>query len=158
VLSSNKIESLIRRINGLGGVSWREGIDPRNEIKRLVDELSMRRVLYQPYAWEVPAETITSVLQIRQEIVATLKNVAQGSREHRLLRIMAKACLDYLDDREIMNDREAMEEALETLRLLFGACLLVLSDRHGLNVGRELEAILPQGVDVAQLRIGLIGI
>jgi hypothetical protein len=155
---SNEIESIIRRINGVSGIAWKAGIDARDEIKRLVDELSMRRVLYQPHAWEVPEETITSVLEIRREIVATLKNVRQGSWEHRLLRIMAKACLNYLDNREISNDRRAMGEALDTLRLIFGACLLVLSERHDLDVGYQLKTILPQGVDVAELRIGLIGV
>ena len=156
--SSNRIESVLRRVNGVGGISWKEGIDPRDEVKRLVDELSMRRVLYQAHAWEVPEETVVSVLEIRREVVATMKNVRQSSWEHRLFRLMGRACLDYLDDRKIVCDRQAMEQALDTLRLLFGACLLVLAERHDLDVGSELAAIVPNVVDIADLRIGLIGV
>jgi hypothetical protein len=155
--ASNRLESVIRRINGIGGVSWKEGIDPRGEIKRLVDELSMRRVLYQPHAWEVPEETVSSVLDIRREVVATMKNVRQGSWEHQLMRLMARACLNYLDNREVIRDRRAMEQALDTLRLLFGASLLVLADRHDLDVGIELKTIIPNDVDISELRIALIG-
>jgi len=154
---SNEIESVIRRITGIAGVSWKGGVDPRDEIKRLVDELSMRRVLYHQHSCEIPQETIISVLEIRKHIVTTMKNAKQGSWEHRLLRVMAKASLDYLDNREISDNRQAMDEALDRLRLLFGSCLLVLSDRHDLDLGQELMKILPHGVDVAKLRIGLIG-
>lgn len=118
----------------------------------------MRRVLYQAHAWEVPEETVASVPEIRRDVVATLKKVRQGSWEHRLLRVMGKACLDYLDNREIVHDRQTMEQALDTLRLLFGASLLVLAERHDLDVGSELETIIPDDIDIAELRIGLIGI
>jgi len=118
----------------------------------------MRRVLYQAHAWEVPEETVASVLEIRREVVATMKKVRQGSLEHRLLRLMGRACLDYLDNREIVRDRRAMEQALDTLKLLFGAALLVLAERHDLDVGSELATIIPNDVDIADLRIDLIGI
>jgi hypothetical protein len=154
---SNEIASLARRLNGIGPISWKEGVDPRIEIKRLVDELSMRRVLYQPHAWEVPEETVASVLEIRRELVTTMKMVRQRSWEHRMLRIMAKASLDYLDNRDILHDRRVMEEALDKLRLLFGACLLILSEHHDLDLGQQLRTIVPQGVDWAALRVAMIG-
>lgn len=140
--SSKDIESLVRRINGIGPISWKEGIDARDQIKRLLDEFSCRRVLFQAHAWEVPEETVASVLDIRREIVATLKNVRQGRPEHRLLRLMAKGCLDYLDNREIPKDRKIMEAELDKLRLLFGACLLVLAERQDLDISGELRAIV----------------
>jgi len=154
---SNEIASLAYRLTAIGPLGWKEGADPRVEIKRLVDELSMRRVLYQPHAWEVPQETVSSVLEIRREIVATMKKVRQRSRDHRLLKIMANASLDYLDNREIVRDRHVMEGALDKLRLLFGACLLILSEHHDLNLGPQLKTIVPQGVDWAELRVAMIG-
>ena len=137
-----RIEFVLRRVNGFGAISWKEGIDPRDEVERLVDELSMRRALYQAHAWEVPQETMASVLEIRREVVATMKNVRQGSWEHRLLRLIGKACLDYLDNCEIVRDRRAMEQALDTLRLLFGTSLLVHAERHYLDVGSEHATII----------------
>lgn len=154
---SNEIASLARRLTTIGPLGWKEGADPRVEVKRLVDELSLRRVLYHPHSWELPEETVASVLEIRREIVSTLKKVRQRSRDHRLLKIMANACLQYLDNREILQNRQVMEEALDRLRLLFGSCLLILCEHHDLDVGQQLRTIVPQGVDWAELRVAMIG-
>ncbi|MFL0587809.1 hypothetical protein ACH0BU_14360 [Sphingomonas olei] len=154
---SNEIASLARRLTAIGPLGWKEGTDPRVEIKWLVDELSARRVLYHPHSWEVPEETVVSVLEIRREIVSTMKKVRQRSRDHRLLKIMADACLAYLDNREIPHNRNVMEEALERLRLIFGCCFLILSEHYDLALGRQLRTIVPQGVDWAELRVAMIG-
>jgi hypothetical protein len=154
---SNEIASLARRLTTIGPFGWKEGADPRVEVKRLVDELSSRRVLYQPHAWEVPEETVASVLEVRRDTVSTMKLVRQRSRDHRLLKIMADACLEYLDNREIVQNRQVMEEALDRLRLLFGSCLLILSEHYDLDLGQKLRTIVPQGVDWAELRIAMLG-
>lgn len=154
---SNEIASLARRLTAIGPFGWKEGTDPRIEIKRLVDELSARRVLYHPHSWEVPEETVASVFEIRREIVSTMKKVRQRSRDYRLLKIMADACREYLDNREISQNRTVMEEALERLRLLFGSCLLILSEHYDLDLGQQLRAIVPGGVDWAKLRVAMIG-
>lgn len=154
---SNEIASAARRLTSTGPLGWKEGADPRVEVKRLVDELSLRRVLYHPHSWEVPGETVASVFEIRREIVATMKNVRQRSRDYRLLKIMADACLDYLDNREVVQNRQVLEEALDRLRLFFGSCLLVLSEHHDLDLGQQLRTIVPRGVDWAELRIAMTG-
>lgn len=153
-IALHDLRSLLRRINGLSlwGAQWTNGADPRQEIKALFDELAQRRVLFAPHSWEVPHETITSVLEIRRYVVEAMKKLRSGSDTHKLLGVMASACLAYLDKRDIEHDRFALETALTELRIVFGACLLVLSDNYALSLEGPIARILPQNVDVDELR------
>jgi hypothetical protein len=88
-------------------------------------------------------ETITSVVHIRGLITDTMKCLPERSKATKLLDKMRRACHRYLSKRRLGESTTEMGEALDDLRAVFGACLLVLSEVYDLTVLPDLETILP---------------
>ena len=141
----------LSRMNGLqlggaglsAGISWVPPVDEQRVIRNLFIDLADRRVLFVDHAMEMADETITSVVHIRGLITDRMKCLPERSKATKLLDKMRRACLRYLNNRRLGESMTDMGEALDDLRAVFGACLLVLSKVYDLTVLPDLETILP---------------
>ena len=163
-------KEVVSRLTGFSvpifGVSWNP---PEAEVavaRRVVAYLEDRRVLYTPFAWEVPEHCVESVLQIRQFLTEVLLSLPdrKGLAEH--VRGMRAACREFLTPTAIEHfdpmhgkrprilvprnvwDRSGPDEwrfwaALGELRSRLGHHLGAIAVMYGLEMEDELATILP---------------
>jgi len=137
------------------GVSWNP---PKPEVElaqRLINYLEDRRVLFNPYEMEVPEHCVHSVLEIRGFLTDLLGELPKkdGISEH--LRAMRAACRRFLDQTRPLQKHGPLGpngwplglglfgQALGEFRASIGFHAGVVALAHGLDVGKDLEAILP---------------
>jgi hypothetical protein len=139
----------------IGGIGWKAPIDEADIIRKFFNILEDRRVLSAVIMYEVAQHSILSVIYIRGAIVDTLNNLPPNSRAVNPLRRMGSACRKYIDNRRLEEEPSMMAEALDELRIIFGAYLLLLSVEFEVPVGATLQQIVPDKSFLPKLRTAL---
>ncbi len=151
---------LASRITGFSttifGVSWNPPEPERNHIRRFIHFLEDRRVLFVPYHLEVVDQVNASILEIRDQLTATLQALPEGSYAIASIRAMRAACRKFLtgprDEFRHLSGRHRWGHhddgpeffvALGELRATFGMHIASLAVAYGINVEAELASIMP---------------
>lgn len=154
---------ILSRLSGFStpvfGVSFQPVQAERTFARQLLTFLEDRRVLFQPLAMEALRECVRSVLDIRGFLTQTLleldKEQLSSSALAQNLKGMRAACRDFLDCVRVPDDYDFrrwqeganFSRALGELRAAFGLRLGLLAVQNGLDVGGDLEQLLPSEPD-----------
>jgi len=127
------------------GVSWQPPESQRKIIRELLVFLEDRRVLYNPYAWEVEHEVVDSVMQIREKLTSAIQRLPDNAPSVSWLRAMRIACRTFLDSGRMPfhGDRSSVFLELGELRALFGTHLAYLAVHFGIDLEADLASIVP---------------
>jgi hypothetical protein len=149
--------SIVPRITGIStpvfGVSWEPPQSERQLIRKLMTFLEDRRALYNAYNLEVPEWVTESVLKIREQLTDILGILPEESMAVPPLKAMQAACRKFLDQTGQLHHRggllygpdgETFFTALGELRGVFGIHIAQLCVSYRVNLGSQLEAILPE--------------
>ncbi len=155
-----KFKEMLSRLTGISvpvfGVSWNPPEADRAIAKRVIAFLEDRRVLYAPSEMEVPEHCVHSVIEIRGFLAGEIGKLGDASELAASLRALRAACRKFLD--VVQNDdgrivRHGFSQghwaswvfngALGELRGVFGVHVAILATKYGINVEKELAAILP---------------
>lgn len=148
-----KFSELGHRLNGIstpfGGLTWQPSEAEATIARRILLFLEDRRVLYNPYDWEVPDHCLMSVLEIRRFLVTQLQlDVSVELSEN--LKAMTAACRKFLNHIQTLDRqyRGGLAEwqfnvALGELRATFGILIAIIAERNHLDVEGDLSTILP---------------
>lgn len=99
----HKIRDFIKfKLTGIstpvGGISWETCDSNKEEIRKLFLYLKSKRILINPTEMEIPEQCVESVLEIRSELVETIKNINLTSKIWDEVNKMIIACNTYLDE------------------------------------------------------------
>jgi len=155
-----KFREILSRLTGISvpvfGVSWNPPEADCAIVKRVIAFLEDRRVLYAPSEMEVPEHCVHSVIEIRGFLTGEIGKLGDGSDLAANLRALRAACRKFLDT--VQNDdgriiRHGFSQghwaswvfnsALGELRGVFGVHVAILATKYGIDVEKELAAILP---------------
>lgn len=158
-MSKVRFKQILKRITGIStpifGVSWKPPEAERGIAQDLATFLEDRRVLYNPMELECPHHCVESVLEIRRELTSLLRRVSSESTLKESLRGMRAACRKFLDATDGQHGRHGpihmpfgrhdwiFISALGELRGVVGVHLARIAAAYGLDLERELAAILP---------------
>lgn len=152
----------ISRITGISipwfGVSWKPTPAEADIAQRVITFLEDRRVLFNPYGWEIEDHCVQSVLQIRNFLTQVLTEFPnkEGIAQH--LRAMRAACRKFLDtvgdgygygrsaSTHMLDDPRAIwhfASALGELRGAIGLHVAIIAQKNKLGVEGDLASILP---------------
>jgi hypothetical protein len=124
------------------GVGW-DWIDSEGEIiRRLIVFLEDRRALFEDYAFEVPSDVVSSVLQIRSELTKTLQQLSEGSGAAHAVRALRDTCINFLRSAERPRWGPTFNIALGELRGVFSVYVVGLADRYGILIHGPLAAVV----------------
>jgi hypothetical protein len=149
-----KAASLAKRITSVGipgfvNVGWKPLPDDRESLRKLIIVLEDKRALYIERDREIPDYVRMSLAEIRKAITDTMKEVSEDSPALESLRVMRSACasfdtkyghLDWHHRHEYDGDFFIQ---LGMLRSIFGHQIAILGYLYGIDIGKELEGILP---------------
>jgi hypothetical protein len=155
-----RFKEILSRLTGISvpvfGVSWNPPETDRAVVKRVVAFLEDRRVLYAPSEMEVPEHCVQSVIEIRGFLTSELGKLEEPSDLADSLRALRAACRKFLDIVQKDGDRIVrfgfsqghwaswvFNGALGELRGVFGVHVAILATKYGVNVEKDLAAILP---------------
>lgn len=155
-----RFKEILSRLTGISvpvfGVSWNPPEADRAVVKRVVAFLEDRRVLYAPSEMEVAEHCVHSVIEIRGFLTGELGQLDDTSDIAASLRALRAACRKFLDT--VHNDGGdivrfgfshghwagwVFNGALGELRGVFGVHVAILATKYGVNVEKDLAAILP---------------
>jgi hypothetical protein len=127
------------------GVSWQAPEPQRKIIRELLVFLEDRRVLYNPYSWEVEHEVIDSVMKIREALTSAISRLADNAQAVLWLRAMRIACRTFLDSgrKPFHGDRSSVFLELGELRALFGTHIAYLAVHFGIDLEADLASVVP---------------
>ena len=158
-----KFKEIINRITGIStpifGVSWSPTTLEREIARKTLDYLSDKRVLFNPYAFEIPEYCVSSVKDIRQHLSTQLSVLPDDSELKQSFRAMRASCRRFLDRSDTVWTGKVREKgggvrsrsyvgiilmnALGELRGVFGVHIAKIAVLYGLDVEQELSEILP---------------
>lgn len=149
-----------KRITGISvpffGVSWNPPESERKVAKRIMSFLEDRRVLYSPYDMEMPIHCVDSIIEIRRYLTDEIGSLASGSELETNLRALRAACRKFLD--QTQGNKHEMRylrppfdnisswifiSGLGELRGVFGIHIAKIAVSYGLDIEKELAAIIP---------------
>lgn len=154
-----KFREITRRLTGIStpifGISWNPPESDLAVARRVIRYLEDRRVLYIPHELELPEHCVHSVLEIRQYLTRELGSLQDGPLSQ-ALSAMRAACRKFLDTVQV-NDHRIIQHgfdhghyaswtflsAIGELRGVFGIHVAALASAHGLDIEKQLAAILP---------------
>lgn len=159
-----KFKDIAARLTGISspifGVSWTPPETERSVAKRVIAFLEDRRVLYSPSEMEVPDHCVQSVFVIRESLTTEISKLDEKSEIAASLRAMRAACRKFLDTAQADDGRIirfgaerghyaswTFNGALGEMRGVFGVHVARLAAAYGVNIDKELAAIIP-GEDV----------
>jgi len=94
-------KELASRITGVSfpvfGISWNPPKPDIEVAKNVITYLEDKRVLYNPYALEVPTDCMESVISMRKYLTEQLILVNKVSELNDILKAMRNACRKFLD-------------------------------------------------------------
>jgi len=155
-----RFKEILSKLTGISvpvfGVSWTPPETERAVARRVIAFLEDRRVLYAPSEMEVPEHCVRSVLDIRLFLTTEIGKLAESSELSATLRALRAACRKFLD--AVQQDEGRIVRfgfshghwaswvfngALGEMRGVFGVHLAILATKYGLNIEKQLAAILP---------------
>jgi len=138
------------------GVSWNPPEPEVQLARRILTLLEDRRVLYNPYEWEVRDHCIHSVIEIRHLLSTELARLDASNELGQSLRAMRAACRKFLDTVGSGDQGHSrvgfhpsghaafqFDTALGALRGVFGIHLARIATAYGLDIEDQLASILP---------------
>lgn len=158
-----KAKEIANRMSGfstpLFGVQWTPAVLDRDIAREAIVYLEDRRALYEPFAVEVPAWVIESVLDIRETLTTLLRKEGTASELTEPLNAMRAACRKFLHRvgdgspsglvvPQSVFDLDGpggwmFNQALGELRGVFGVLIGQLAIRYDLDVAEPLSSIIP---------------
>ncbi len=146
-----KFSEIASRITGISipifGISWNPPESERKIIRSLLIFLEDRRVLYNPFAFEMEHQVTYSILQIRETLTKTIQHLSERSGAVPVLKAMQAACREYLDSSNDPSEfgwhNYGFLAHLGRLRAIFGYHIVQLAVMYGIDVEGELAKILP---------------
>ncbi|MBL7704608.1 MAG: hypothetical protein JNM21_03565 [Taibaiella sp.] len=151
-------EEFIKTLQTKGFASTLELLKPTTiEIdlsKQLINFFDDRRVLYDLFEQEIPLHGLRSVLAIRTELTNIKKQLGQATSLYIKVDQMLAACrkfhselndidLDHLRYNNSDPDWIKFVTTLSELRKVFGIHILELSNKYKIQIGTDLQQILP---------------
>lgn len=154
-----KFRDITSRLTGIStpvfGISWNPPESDLAIARRVLRYLEDRRVLYVPHELELPEHCVHSVLEIRHYLTHELGSLQDGPLSQ-ALSAMRAACRKFLDTVQVDDHRIIQHgfdnghyaswvflSAIGELRGVFGVHIAALASAHGLDVERQLAAIIP---------------
>ncbi|WP_370464127.1 DUF6650 family protein [Micromonospora sp. AP08] len=125
-----------------GGVQWDYTKSERDLLRRLVDFLETRRVLWMPFNSENHRHVVESVLLMRSRLVDVQEQLRHDSPAKNRIRLLRLACERFLTSAQGASDLHFYSD-LGELRGVFGAYLDDLLGIYGLDASPQLRWILP---------------
>lgn len=133
------------------GVQWKPVTAQVTVARNLLTELEDRRVLYRPYEMEGASACVHSVLDMRQTLTATLKQIDSSSPLRKQIQKIRRACREFcdvvgapkFDAAPIPVQRSLLTRELARLRQSVGEAVGSIAIAYGLNVEDELASIIP---------------
>ena len=155
-----KFREITNRITGLSipvfGISWNPPEAHCAVARRVVAFLEDRRVLYVPSEAELPDHCVHSVVEIRHFLTQELGALSAQCELAQSLAAMRAACRKFMDTVQADEGRILQYgashghyaswifiSALGELRGMFGIHVATLAAGYGLDVERDLAAIIP---------------
>jgi hypothetical protein len=137
----------------VAGVQWENNDGDREVVRRLLNALEDRRVLFAQYGAEVPEHCIESAIQIRKTLTGEMNtrgisdNLELALKD---LRAVFSAFVDAMGSRDAQRhglDMISFAGALATLRSLVGERLSVLCVHYDIEIVGRLHQIVPDSSD-----------
>jgi hypothetical protein len=136
------------------GLSWEPPVVDREVAERLIAFLEDKRVLYDPYQFEVPQWSIAAVLAIRERVTELLAGGGIPDELVDHLRAIRAACRRFLrsiphgpDGELVIPDRDIFDwsfhQALGELRGEVGPHVAQVAVKYGIDVEDDLARSLP---------------
>ncbi len=152
-----KFKDIASQITGFStpifGVSWNPSKTEKAIAKSIVNFLEDKRVLYNPTELEIPDHCITSVIEIRHFLAEKADGLDDKSELLANIKTMRSACRKFLDSSQRLHrglnffhnsyDSWIFYSALGEMRGMFGLCLSQIIISFGLDIEKDLAAILP---------------
>jgi hypothetical protein len=152
-----KFKDIASQITGFStpifGISWNPSKTEKAIAKSVINFLEDKRVLYNPSELETPDHCVTSVIEIRHFLTEKANDLDDKSELLINIKIMRSACRKFLDSTQILRrgfsfsnsnyDFWVFSSALGEMRGTFGLCLSQIIISFGLDVEKDLAAILP---------------
>jgi hypothetical protein len=143
-----RFRDIASRITGVSipifGVSWDPPASEREIVRQTFIFLEDRRALYVDYAWEVEAEVAQSVLTMRAELTAALKQLPEESEATGSIKAIRAACREYLDTtRRGRVAHSPFVVGLERFRAMVGVHVAYLAVKYGIDIDGELSRVIP---------------
>lgn len=155
-------KKIARRLTGIStpifGISWNPPESEREIIRKLINFLEDRRVLYNPYWVETDEYAIRSVNEIRGEITETIGTLNEKCSAVENIRAMRAACRKFMNELEMRDKNIEIHlgkafynelqhtityQTLAELRAVFGIHIAQLSVKYGIDIEEDLARILP---------------
>lgn len=152
-----KFKEIASRLTGFSipvfGISWNPPKSHVATARKVIAFLEDRRVLFNPYAWEVPEHCVQSAIEIRKFLTNEIGEL-EGDGLPNNLRAIRASCRKFLDTLQAdglpnqhrfhstMGDR-TFNSALGELRSSVGLHVAIIATQHGLDVPEELAPIIP---------------
>lgn len=151
------------------GISWQPDEGSRQIVRRVINFLEDKRVLYAPYELEIPRHCIDSIFEIRKMLTNEISKLSQKSDLYSDLQLLRAACRKFFDS--IQPHEDNLEKgvmsmssytgwiflsALGELRGVFGIYIGKLAVSYGIDVSGDLGKIFPvidDGKDLDKRRI-----
>lgn len=132
----------------IAGVQWEHGDSDREVVRRVLNALEDRRVLFAEYAAEVDVQCVQSAIQIRQILTDEMNTRGISKGLERALKDLRAVFTVFVD---AMNSEEArhgvtmlnLTAALASLRSLVGERLAVLCADYQIEIIGRLRLIVP---------------
>ncbi|OGM74554.1 hypothetical protein A2382_01485 [Candidatus Woesebacteria bacterium RIFOXYB1_FULL_38_16] len=152
-----KFKDIASQITGFStpvfGISWNPPKTEKAIAKSLVNFLEDKRVLYNPTELEIPHHCIDSVIEIRDFLTEKADNLDKKSELLANIKTMRSACRKFLDSNPTLHrglgfshnsyDSQVFYSALGEMRGTFGICLSQIVISFGVDIEKDLAAILP---------------
>lgn len=157
---SGRLREWAGRLTGFStpifGASWVAPPAERQVAAELLSHLEDRRVLYNPSDAESPAHCVSSVIEIRRLLSASLANLQGNGVLADHIRALAAASRRFLDRVQSRDDPDYFAvtspghwrsweflDALGQMRGIFGVHIAIVAARYSLEVHGGLAGILP---------------
>jgi hypothetical protein len=146
-------KNIAKRITGFSlpsgvGLLWIPPASERDIVKRLFLYLEDRRVLYNPFNFEIIDHVIQSVLEMRRYLTEEISKLDSSSELLAHLKAMRAACRKFLDANPVprfwgFRGVDEISQSLGELRASIGIQVAHLSAKYRVDVDPNLEVILP---------------
>jgi hypothetical protein len=137
----------------IAGVQWEHRDGDHEVVRRVLNALEDRRVLFAQYGAEVPEHCILSAIQIRKILTDEMntRGISKGlERSLKDLRAVFAAFLDAMNGEKAQRrglNQFGFTAALATLRSLVGERLSVLCADYRIEISGRLRQIVPDSSD-----------
>ncbi len=151
-----KFRDIAARITGVStpvfGVSWEAPPNERTIVRGVLVFIEDRRAFYDNHCVEADHEVFDSVQLVRTEVTRALQQLPEDSKAVPHLQSMRTAIRSYLDAVGPRQERfgEYMHRyELSLLRRAIGTNIGFLAVLYGIDVERQLAAIIPSSLALA---------